>query len=546
VAEEEAAGVEPAADPETRLAAFEQLTSAIAAHGEEDPVAALEMIGGLSLDFGKATIDSPNTPLVLLNMTSVLINLASDLNDEEALGYAVELLDELIEAAPASSTWFSHARYNRANARESLLAVGTKPAWEEAGEEQRQAEYYKARALVRSHLRASRRDFLAAAQDSNSVHRTQARTNLGNMLSSSGRWLEAFEQYAEAVVVDPTNGNAAGNAAASLYRALLSGLGPAGHLAAVYSKYRAIAQANRDRTVELAGEGAAALWDALPEIEPHGHLAHAESDNPYVQWVARERLALTPVMDGLGSDTQRFDDVSIEAVITGPGEEGMPQVFAAANVLKSDYLAARRTVYQGLAMLEEGADGWALHPAETGTYANTLDYAVYGEPISFMTLGARAALDVLDKIAVATNEYLGTGDSAGGVNFRKYWFDKKTKEVPWPGLNPKLIEQGADMSRILALAELGDDLEDGGLYEQAQAMRNRSTHRLVRAKLFDAEGIANTALTTLEVSNLKLASVESLRVARAGILYFHALVSVRERRRGSQSEGFMLPVFDLE
>ncbi|UOY04001.1 LA2681 family HEPN domain-containing protein [Blastococcus sp. PRF04-17] len=251
-------------------------------------------------------------------------------------------------------------------------------------------------------------------------------------------------------------------------------------------------------------------------------------------------------MDGLGSDNPRFDDVSIEAVFTKPGEEGMPQVFAAANVLKSDYLAARRTAYQGLAMLEQGADGWALHPAETGTYANTLDYAVYGEPISFLTLGARAALDVLDKIAVATNEYLGTGDSPGGVNFRKYWFGKATKNAPWPGLHPKLIEQGADISRILALAELGDDLEDGGLYEEAQAMRNRSTHRLVRGKLFDAEGITNTALTTLDIDNLKLATVESLRVARAGVLYFHALVSVRERGRGSKNEGFMLPVFDLE
>ncbi|UOY03621.1 hypothetical protein [Blastococcus sp. PRF04-17] len=225
--EEEIAGVEPAADPEEALAAYEQLTFAIAARGEQDPVAALEMIGGLSLDFREATFDSPNTPLVLLNMTSVLINLASDLTDEEALGYAVELLDNLIEAAPASSTWISHARYNRANARENLLAARMKRAWEEAAEEQRQAEYYKARALVRSDLRASRRDFLAAAQDSNSVHRTQARTNLGNMLSTSGRWLEAFEQYAEAVAIDPTNGNAAGNAAASLHRALSSSLGPA-------------------------------------------------------------------------------------------------------------------------------------------------------------------------------------------------------------------------------------------------------------------------------------------------------------------------------
>ncbi|MCZ2850196.1 LA2681 family HEPN domain-containing protein [Modestobacter sp. VKM Ac-2978] len=476
----------------------------------------------------------------------MLINLAGELSDEEALGYAIQLLDELIDSAPVSSSWISHARYNRANAKENLLESVGRRVWEEAEEDERRAEYYKFRALRRLDLRAARRDFLAAAQDVDPVHRTQARTNLGNILSTSGRWLEAFEQYVEAVALDPTNGNAAGNAALSLYRVLQSDLGPAGHLAAVYSKYRAIAHANRARTVELAGEEAAAKWDALPEIESHGHLAHAHSDDPYLQWVARERLALTPVMDGLGSDNPRFDDVSIHSVFSRRDEEGMPQVFAAANVLKSDYLAARRTVYQGLATLDEGGGGWALHPRDTGTYADTLDYAVYGEPISFLTLGARAALDVLDKIAVATNEYLGTSDNPGSVNFRKYWFDKKTRDVDWPGLHCKLTDQNLDMSRILALAELADDLEDGGLYEDAQAMRNRSTHRLVRGKLFDAEGITNTALTTLDIENLKGASVESLRVARAGILYFHALVSVRELRNGSQSDGFMLPVFDLD
>jgi tetratricopeptide (TPR) repeat protein len=525
-----------------KLREYEQLTFIIARYAGEDPRAALNAIRELSREFRNAKIASPNSAPILVNMTSVLINIANDLNDEPSLTYAVEVLDELIGSTSAG-TWLAHAAYNRANARDDVIHLQAMRAYEAADDAVAMSAYLKARLSMRAELRAARRDFLTAAQDGESSHRTQARTNLGNMLSTSGRWLEAFEDYAKAVRIDPTNGNAAGNAALSLYRAIQADLGPAGHLAAVYSQYRNIAQANRPRTVELAGEAAAARWDALPDIESQGHLAHANSDDPYVKWVARERLALTPVMDGLGSDNPRFDDASIESVISHRDEEGMPQVFAAANVLKSDYLAARRTVYQGLQMLEENDQGWRLHSSDTGTYADTLDYAVYGESVSLITLGARAALDVLDKIAVATNQYLDTGDNPGSVNFRKYWFGKGTKAVPWPGLHSKFLgELDSVIARVVVLSELADDLEEGGLYEEAQAVRNRSTHRLVRAKLFDAEGITNTALTTLDVDNLRAASVQSLRVARVAILYFHALVATRERAKAGARDGIILPL----
>ncbi|WP_299951925.1 LA2681 family HEPN domain-containing protein [uncultured Modestobacter sp.] len=525
-----------------RLQEYEQLTLIIARHADEDLRAALDTISSLILEFRQASIESPSSAPILVNMTSVLINIANDLHDEPALAYALEVLDELMSGTPAGK-WITHAAYNRANTRDDLVQLKAMRAYEAADEAEAMSAYLKARLQVRATLRLARRDFLASAEDPQSGHQTQARTNLGNMLSTSGRWLEAFEEYAEAVHLDSTNGNAAGNAALSLYRAIQAGLGPTGHLAAVYAEYRAIAQANRSRTVELAGEAAALRWDELPEIPTRGHLAHANSDKPYAQWVAQERLALTAVMHGLGSDNARFDDASIESVISYRDKEGMPEVFAAANVLKGDYLAARRTVYQGLQMLEEGDQGRRLHPSDTGTYADTLDYAVYGESVSLVTLGARAALDVLDKIAVATNQYLDTGDDAGAVTYRKYWFEKGSKVAPWRGLHAKFLgEPDQVIGRLVALAELADDLEEGGLYEDGQAVRNRSTHRLVRAKLFDAEGITNTALTTLDVDVLGAASIQSLRVARAAILYFHALVGTRERAKARKGEGVVLPL----
>jgi hypothetical protein len=246
-------------------------------------------------------------------------------------------------------------------------------------------------------------------------------------------------------------------------------------------------------------------------------------------------------MDGLGSDTERFDTVNVDTLIDSTGGPGLPSIFAAANVLKADYLAARSTAYRGLTMISDLADGLALHPADTGTYTDTLDYAVYGEPVSLVNLGARAALDVLDKIAVTLNEYLLVGDDAGRVDFRTFWRDKKVKQNPSQGIREVLWRDGVDGSRLLALVELADDMDTQGLYAQAHAIRNRSTHRLVRAKRFRAEGVTNTALSTLDLEALRAGCLESLRVARVALLYFYAFVAATEQQKSDARGGVIVP-----
>jgi LA2681-like HEPN len=451
---------------------------------------------------------SPDAPAVLVNMTSVLINTAGDIGDESALTYAANVLGHALETQSANDvgganavpSWVLHAQYNRANALD--LAVrhrinaqalsSTADAEEPSADTHVRVErahdahawFYRERAAEVTHLRVARTSLAAVADahGGDADQKTRAATNLGNALSMSGRWLEAYERYAHAMRLDPTNGNAAGNAAQCLARAITCGLGPVGHLAAVYEKYRQIAINNRDRTIELAGPHAAELWDRLRPATGVEHLANEPSGDPYVEWVAAERLALTPVTDGLGTDTQRFDDVAISTISDNdPSNSDVPAIFAAANILTADYLAARRTAYAGLTMLTEAADGYVLHPEDTGTYVNTLDYAVYGEPVSLTLLGARSALDVLDKIAVTLNDYLKVGDDPGRIDFRRLWRGKGTKRQPTPDVRAAFWNAGIDAARVLALVELADDVHPGGLYARAQAVRNRSTHRLVRA-----------------------------------------------------------------
>jgi len=65
----------------------------------------------------------------------------------------------------------------------------------------------------------------------------------------------------------------------------------------------------------------------------------------------------------------------------------------------ADFLVARRLAFEAEEIIVE-TGGWAQHQSDPGMYADTLNYAVYGEVSSKLVLAHRAALDVLDKTAV--------------------------------------------------------------------------------------------------------------------------------------------------
>jgi tetratricopeptide (TPR) repeat protein len=465
---------------------------------------------------------------VLTTMTSVYINAASALDDQLALGLAAEVLKERLADA-GTGAWRLQAAYNLANAIDSALQSRGRAAWNDAPMGERSRIWCDMRVQARAELCGVRVNFERSSKSSSPDQRTRSLTNLGNALDSSGRWLEAYEAYVAALDADPSNGNAAGNAAYTLQRAIAMSLGPAGHIAAVYGRFRTIAQQNRTRTVALAGTETADRWDRLPEITTQGHFAHNATEDPYVQWVATHCLALTPVVEGLGSDGARFDDITVSSVRTSAEFQQVPSVFAAANVVKGDFLAARRTVFNGHRMLDDLAPGKSLHDHETGTYTDTLDSAIYGEPVATVILGTRSALDLLDKLAVALNDYLEIGLDPSKVNFRNFWFEPVTKKTSTPPLRQGLRLADGDGFRVLALAELATDFSRTGLYAAAQRLRHLSTHRLVRASAMEEIVPTDSALSTVSVADLRSGSLQVLRVVRAAILYVHQLITEHEK-----------------
>lgn len=94
-----------------------------------------------------------------------------------------------------------------------------------------------------------------------------------------------------------------------------------------------------------------------------------------------------------------------------------PPILGAVNVLKSDFLVSRRFAFDAISQL---TDDLAQTADESGFYAETMDYSLYGIQYSKLLLAQRSALDVLDKTAVVANKHFKAGDAPSKVSFRSF------------------------------------------------------------------------------------------------------------------------------
>lgn len=430
----------------------------------------------------------------------LLIDIGSQAQRPDAVEEGVALARELHAALPDSD----ECRYNLANgliARADLDPTTPWPAWLFATRETRR----EARTLLAA-VRGTESSDLA----------TQAFTNLGNALDRSFRWSEAFDAYVDALSFDPTNGVAAMAAAQMLLRCASRGIGDRDTLVRVAMRYASIARANRERVERLAGPAALAELDKLPDEEA-APKPDVSGLKPYLRFVAEHRLALVPTIEGLDPRLRRWDSLMICGIsepLDAPDEP--PPLLAMFNTIKAGFLAARRVAYRALSVKER----------QTGRYADTLDYALYGTDIASLLLAQRAAIDVFDQIGVALNDYLGLGLNVKKVGFVNLW--REGKKGGWrTGLEAE-IEAGN--SAVAALGDLAEDLSAGFLKTQMEA-RNASTHRFT---VLHDEALGRSrpceAIEHRAYSRFVEETIATLKAARAAILYFVEIVALREHR----------------
>ena len=183
---------------------------------------------------------------------------------------------------------------------------------------------------------------------------------------------------------------------------------------------------------------------------------------------------MVAAVEGLGSEGERWDTASVNGVVSTVENAVIPPIFASMNVLKADYLVARRLAFKGQQMINES--GRLQHVDDPGLYTETLDNSLYGEAVSHLVLAQRSALDVLDKIAVTANEFFGFGFVTTKIKFITFW--KNAIDVDSTSQHPRFLAM--ELVKLLPFLELSTGLGKTGIYSKAMQLRNAGTRRLVR------------------------------------------------------------------
>lgn len=443
---------------------------------------------------------------------AILIDAGSCIADRVAIADGVALFRELLSFRPDNANF----HYNLGN---GLVALADQEPYSGF-------DWYLITAETRREARSLLQ--LGISLDSDGDISSTAFTNLGNALWKAHRWAEAYDAYSRALEFDASNGVAATGAVKVLLRCVKHRIGCKEVLLAVAARYLDMARKCPERIAELAGTRAYKELSALMERKLEGGcLPDLSSASDYERFIAANRLALSPTIEGLDPSLTRWDSLRIKT-LAEPIETdfGVPALFAMFNVMKSDFLAARYLAFRALS---------GTFP-DSGSYADTLDYAVYGVKQSMLSLAQRACVDILDKVAVATTEYFAINDS-DSVYFTNRWFarPKKQQSLSWhPSLNPH-VQNGN--TALIALAELSLDVREGGSLYQKKAYRHSSTHRFTVLHDIGCDPSRQSDhVEHCSVDSFESHLVESLQMVRAAVLYFVEMISIGERAAKGSGE----------
>lgn len=467
--------------------------------------------------------------------SGVLIDAAGDAEDREALEAANAWARRIVDDQDGDDALRQHCAYNLSNGLSHLAKMTIR----QASEADTSIDRHTQALWDQRDLMAEARRLLRQVADDPACDpglRSLAACNLGNDLDEMGRWLEAYEWYQRSLALDPTNGNAAGNIAVALGRMLHCEWVASGHLAAVYNHYLKMAQSLAEETARIAGEATARRYAEMPLIEGDvGHFAHlGDPADDYQQWVAEHRLALTPAVEGLGHNHERWDNAQLSQARSKDG--AVPAVFTMLDSLKAEFVAIRRMAYNGMRQVE---DHHGQQSAEdSGVYGDARDGTIHGEQVAQLVIAQRTALDVLDKLAVTTNEHLRIGVAPGRIDYRGYW-------APRGIWREGLMPPASDGRALLAVADLANDLASDGFYEHSQMLRNAGTHRVIAATVLPRPAAAaKEALSVVGLDALMESTLEALRVARAAFLYIIGLLEEWADYEDEQDPVASRPIYD--
>jgi tetratricopeptide (TPR) repeat protein len=499
-------------------------------------------------------------PETALEHLARLIDLSVDLRRLDGTEKAIQLA-EALQGRSLSSPQSSLLHYFLSNAWANVgLLSRTDPDAEWAWE---QPEFEKQ--II--HLRRAVRE--GGFGQLPSVRQTQVFTNLGNLLSQVGRFIEAQECWSAALTLQPQFTMALGNRGRGrLWYA--KALYDDGHrtvfLRHAFADLDAALSAPRDDSLgpdSGARKGFQKHRDGIRRHLPKAELrkgtrmkefslGETEQEVRYRKWCLANCLFLNPLNDLGNHSVAAHDVLTTPSMVVEVGEGPHYQGFF--NQMKQEFVSARWFYHEGITARKPHFSDKDV------TLYNTLDYPCYSLAVEKVKVAFRIAYSLLDKIAFFFNHYLGLGIPEKRVYFKTFWYSGQNRKQ---GLRHEFTSRPNWPLR--GLFWLSKDLfeDKPGFRESLEpdaqeldAIRNHAEHKYL--KLHDGmwrgpdgsdDPLFSHSTDTLAASfyrrDFESKALRLLKMARAALIYLSLAIHSEEakRERERPKKGVVLPMF---
>ena len=381
-------------------------------------------------------------------------------------------------------------------------------------------------------------------------------TNLGNNLSTIGRYIEAQEHWDHALKIDPAFPMARANRGYGRFHYAKTLHDPGHREAFLHLAYHDLSAGIPNIPYPDAKRYFTSVRQQIERVAPASHweqphefrtfpLGDTDDEIAYRTWTLQRRLFLNPINDLTTESVAAHDVIHTPNMIVPLGEPPIYQGFF--NQLKQEYTTARLLLYNGLHRL---APAWA----DSGVQLlNTLDYPAYGTNLEFVKLAYRSLYSLFDKIAYFLNSYLHLGIDEKRVNFRTLWHEQENNKKPLKTQFTKYAN--LPLRGLYWISRDLDEKTERHLTDAAalNTIRQHLEHKYLKVHTETAvpPEWVDTLAHNVQRADLEAKALRLAAIARAALLYLILGITVEEQHRREQrpkkkTAGTQLPPYDDE
>lgn len=487
--------------------------------------------------------------LILHNQLSaigLLIDVATDLGEEDGLVKGLDLAEELDEEDGLTEAYRAELYYSVGNAYSSLRQVRRRTGddWRWENEELEHEIRLFRKALVKDRIETIAAD-----------RQCRILTNLGNALSGVGRFIEAIDYWNDALEEESAFAQARGQRGIGYYSYAQAHYDSGHQFLLLKHAYRDLTAA-LDQSARLFPrmiEGFQGYVEAIesmlspeqlsakPDLDDCS-LGDSTEEQAYRQWCLDHRLFLNPLND-LGAYPIAAQDILQLASVSSTDENRIISCIGLYNLMKQEFVSARYQLYDGL---------FAEDPHFSDrdvALENTLDYPAHSLAVEKTKMAFRIAYSIFDKIGYFLNYYFDRSIPEHRVGFKRIWYTSRSRDTlasefeerkNWPLRGLFWLSKDLEYKNPMYV----QDSLDPGAKELAD-LRNGLEHRYI--KLHDIpwtpEGdseisrLVDELATSLHRETFEQHALEMLQKVRAALVYLSLAIRTEEQAKKEDTDG---------